>query len=88
MRIKVEYDKGKRILIPFPSCLIFNPLSCAVTLWIVNIALRKNGIAETNISLSGMCRLSREIMRYRRRHPGWKLVEVDTSSGEKVLIKL
>lgn len=88
MKIAVKYDDNRKLNIRFPSCLVFNGLVCTVAAGSINKKLKKEGISGCRLSAKQLRRLSRTIMKYRRRHRDWKLVEVSSSDGDSVTIKL
>ena len=81
MRVVVNSPGCKRIRIWFPSGLVWNP----ITAMLLPGILRQNGIEITREQALTMVRA---INRYRRRHPNWKLVEVESANGERVEVAL
>ena len=86
MRIKVKAE-GKNIRIFLPSCMIFNGLVATIGA----AYLKKEGEKHQKtpqIPASALRRLFREILRAKRRHKGWNVVEVATAEGEDIVIRL
>ncbi|HOA85115.1 MAG: hypothetical protein GX057_03670 [Clostridiales bacterium] len=88
MKISVKEKGRRRITILLPSILIFNPLVAACAAGIINTRLRENGILDRDITPQQLRRLCRIIMRYKRKHPDWNLVEVKSQEGDEVVIRL
>ena len=100
MKIEI-FDEGKRVInIPFPTTVLFNSLTAGITAKIIDKTV--NGKAEdveedihelTEISksipdsaeLSALCA---EIRRFKRRHPGFVLVDAEDSDGDGMKITL
>lgn len=99
MKIQVKGD-GHDIVIPVPTGLIFNRIS--VSLWLKTIRKytkdsarylpehteEKADLFFSKISDEAAYALCAEIMRVKRKHGSWNLVEVESSDGEQVLITL
>lgn len=99
MRIHIKAD-GHNIRIPIPTGLIFSKPS----VWLYLKLARKyssrgaqyipedaEGTAEDILSKipdEAIYALCAEIMRIKRKHGHWDLVEVKAASGEEVLIRL
>lgn len=81
MRVVVNSPGCKRIRIWLPSGLVFNPVAAMFLPGVV----KQNGIEITREQALAMVRV---INRYRRRHPDWKLVEVESATGDYVLVTL
>lgn len=79
MRIIVNSPGCKRINFRLPSGLALNP----VTAMFLPGIMKQNGVALTRKQALAIVRA---INQYRRRHPDWKLVEVESTSGEYVEI--
>lgn len=88
MKISVKKDGRRELLILFPSCLLFNPLVATCAAGIINKCLRDKGVLDRNITAEQLHQLSRTIMKYKRRHPRWNLVEVHSKEGDDVIIRL
>ena len=78
IRVKTE---GKKFFIPIPNCLLLNRLSVIIA----HNELKKHGI---DIPQKKLYALVKAIRRYKRRHPKWTLVEVQSSDGDDVEIKM
>lgn len=99
MKIQVTGD-GHNIVIPVPTGLIFNRVS--VSLWLKIIRKQSKDSARyipeyaeekadaffAKIPDEALYALCAEIMRIKRKRGSWKLVEVESAGGEKVLITL
>jgi hypothetical protein len=81
MRVIVNSPGSKRIRIWLPSGLVFNPVAAMLLPGI----MKQNGLEITREQALAMVRA---INRYRRRHPDWKLVEVEGATGEYVKVTL
>ena len=81
MRIVVKSNEGPNLWLPIPSGLVLNR-------FVAGFApkyLREYGL---NITKEQAISFSNELNRYRRKHPEWVLVEVESSDGEYVKVKL
>lgn len=99
MKIQITGD-GHDIVIPVPTGLIFNRVS--VSLWLKAIrkyskenaryipehAEQKVDAVFSKIPDEAAYALCAEIMRIKRKYGSWNLVDVESASGEKVLITL
>lgn len=84
MKIHIKGD-GYNIKLLLPTNLIFS----RGTVWLANHVGRKYaGPAMDQIPPKAMAALFAELRRIKRKHGSWNLVEVDSSSGEQVLIQL
>lgn len=81
MQIRVQNPEGPNFWIPLPTGLIFNRLTASV-------AARATAEMGVRLSPKQMARLFAAVKRFRRRHPDWVLVEVDSADGEHVRVKL
>lgn len=81
MRIVVQESKGKTIRIVLPTGLLLN----RATALIMPGMLEKQGISLTR---DQAVRIVQAIHVCRRHHPGWKLVEVESSNGDYVEVTL
>lgn len=81
MKIVVKSDDGPNIWLPIPSGLILNRFAAGVA----PKYLKEYGI---DITKEQAVAFIKELNRYRRKHPEWVLVEVQSSSGEYVKVKL
>ena len=77
MRVVVKEGSRRVFHLRLPTGLMLNPVSAGV----ISIKLR-----ETDVKISGkqLYVLFRAIKRYKKKHPEWKLVEVESRSGEAV----
>lgn len=99
MKIRIT-GEGHNILIPVPTRLIFSRLSVSLWLKFVRKAVKENdkylpdSVEEKtdalvfNLSDEAVYALCREILRIKHRYGEWTLVDVQSASGEKVLITL
>lgn len=84
MRILVK-GGGHNINLVLPTSLIFSK----GTVWLANHFGRKYaGDAMKDISPEAMGAFFAEFRRIKRKYGSWDLVEVESSSGEQVLIRL
>ena len=84
MRIYVQ-SQGKRIHLMLPTQVIFS----APVAWLGSVVMRKYmPDAVRKLPQEAIRELFREVRRMKRKHGSWDLVEVDSKSGEKVLIRL
>ena len=81
MRIIVKSNGGLNIRLPFPSGLVLNRFAAGV----VCKYLKEQGL---DISKAQAVAFLKELNRYRRKHPEWVLVEVQSSDGTYVKVKL
>ncbi|HHX72294.1 MAG TPA: hypothetical protein GX701_05130 [Clostridiales bacterium] len=82
MKIVVREESGKKINIVLPTGMVLNRL----TAWFACKAIRKH--SDLKITRKQALRFIKELRRCKRRHRGWKLVEVESSDGDYVEIKL
>ena len=80
MRIQVN-DGNRRIVIPLPTGLVFNSLTASIAVR----AAAEHGVV---MSAAQMRRFFRAVKAYKRAHPDWVLVDVQSADGEAVKIKL
>lgn len=99
MKIQIKGD-GHNIVIPVPTGLIFNRIS--VSLWLKMIRKHSKHSARylpanaeekadaffEKIPDEAVHALCSEILRAKRKHGSWNLVEVESAGGEQVLITL
>ncbi len=96
MKIQIT-GQGHNIRIPIPTGLIFNRLS--VFLWLkcmrrqsadslLERAEEKADSFFVNLPDEAVHQVASELMRARKKHGSWNLVEVESASGERVLISL
>lgn len=81
MRIIVKESHGKTMRFLLPSWCILNGLTAGTAAK----ALENQGI---RIAPSQLRRLFRELRVFKRKHPGWKLAEVQSHDGDSVEIVL
>lgn len=81
MKIVVKSNEGTNIRLPIPSGLVLNRFAAGFA----PKYLKEYGI---DITKEQAINFVKELNRYRRRHPEWVLVEVQSSDGEYVKIKL
>lgn len=81
MRIVVKPDDGKKLKILLPTGLILNRFTAA---------LAPKYLKEQNIHITKKQAVSfvKALNCYRRKHPEWVLVEVQSADGEYVKIKI
>lgn len=84
--MKIQVNDGEHnIRILLPTSLIFSK----GTVWLVNRVGRKYaGEAMQGISPKALAALFAELRRIKRKYRNWNLVEVESASGEQVLIQL
>ena len=87
MKISVKKDGRRELLILFLLPL-FQPAFRHCAAGIINKCLRDKGVLDRNITAGQLHQLSRTIMKYKRRHPRWNLVEVHSKEGDDVIIRL
>ena len=80
MRIVVKSSEGN-IWLPIPSGLVFNPLTACFA----PKFLKEQGVEITRAQAIAFVK---ELNRYRRKHPKWVLMEVESADGDYVKIKL
>ena len=80
MRIWVKSD-GRKIFIIIPNWLFTNRLFCLLA----HEYLKKNGFAIPKDKLYAFMKTIKD---YKRKHKDWKLVEVHSSDGDDVEIKM
>ena len=84
MRIKVK-SGDTNINIPVPTNLVFSKGS----VWLANRFGRKYaGDALKDLPPEALDKLFAEFRRIKRKHGNWDLVEVESSDGSQVLIRL
>lgn len=81
MKIVVKGDDGKKLRIPIPTGIVLNRFTAGFA----PKYLKKQGL---NVTKEQAVAFVQELNRYRRKHPEWVLVEVKSSDGEYVEIKL
>ena len=81
MIIKVRAKDGPNLTIPIPTSLLCNRLTAGFSAKM----MEQNGVHATP---EQMIRFFRTARQYKRKHPDWIMVEVETSTGDYVLVKL
>jgi hypothetical protein len=85
MRIYVREQEGKKINIAIPTGMVLNRL----TAFAAKKCIAKYDKSDNvNISAADINRLFYEIKKFKRKHPGLPLVEVESKNGDRVYIKL
>lgn len=84
MKIKVK-DADTNIKIISPTCLFLNRLTALAVPKIFKKKLKQHGI---EITTAQAVKFVKAVNRFRRRHKNWKLVEVKSSDGEHIEIRL
>ncbi len=81
MKIVAKECSRERINLIFPTGLLLNRLTAGMAVK----AMQEKGIT---VSREGVLAFLRAVKQYRKTNPQWVLVEVKSSSGEYVEIKL
>ena len=79
MKILIQSNEGRNLHLQLPTGLLVNPISAMA----LPRVLQENGIAASRTQALA---LIRAINRYRRSHPGWVLVEVESNHGDHIRI--
>lgn len=79
MKIIVNREIGHGINLRLPTGLLLNSLTARIVCGFLN----DKGVSIPHCQMNV---LFREVERYRKKHPNWKLVEVDSADGEHVEI--
>lgn len=99
MKIQIK-GEGHNITIPIPTALIFSKPSAWLWLKIARSGAsvcreyipehveEKTDAFFTNVSDEAVYALCAELMRIKRTRGSWNLVEVESASGDQVLIQL
>ena len=80
MRIYVKSEEHN-IRLRIPTNLFFNPI---VARFAVRYGLRHAPDSARNMSIEAMDSLFAEFRRIKKQHGNWELVDMETSSGDKV----
>lgn len=80
MKIDVIND-DKNLRVPFPTWLGLNRLTCGY----ISKKLKKHNV---QIKKRQLLKLMKLCKKYKKKHKDWTLLEVDTVSGTKVIIKI
>ena len=81
MKIVVKSHEGPNLWLPIPTGFVLNRFAAGFA----SKYLKEYGI---DITKGQAITFIRELNRYRRKHPEWVLVEVQSSDGEYVIIQL
>ena len=81
MKIVVKNNDEPNLWLPIPSGLVLNHFTA-------NLASKQLKNSGFDITKEQAIRIIDELNRYRRSHPDWVLVEVQSSDGDYVKIKL
>ena len=81
MRIVVKGNAGANIWLPIPTGLVMNRFTAVF----VQKKLKEYGL---NVTKEQAVALIRALKQYRRKNPDWVLVEVQSSNGTFVKIKV
>ena len=81
MLIKVRSQDGPNLTIPIPTGLFCNRLTAGIAAKV----MAQNGWNATPEQMARFFRIAR---RYKRKHPDWAMVEVESSTGDYVYVKL
>ena len=81
MIVKVRAEDGPNLTIPIPTSLLCNRLTAGFSAKV----MEQNGVHATP---EQMVRFFRAIRQYKRKHPDWVMVEVESSTGDYVYVKL
>ena len=81
MIVKVRAKDGPNLTIPIPTSLLCNRLTAGFSAKM----MEQNGVHATP---EQMVRFFRTARQYKRKHPDWVMVEVKSSEGDYVYVKL
>ena len=81
MLINVRSEEGPNLSIPIPSGLLCNRLTAGFSAKM----MEQNGMHATP---EQMVRFFRAVRQYKRKHPDWVMVEMESSTGDYVYVKL
>lgn len=79
MKVIVNETTGNDVNVNLPSGLVMNPVAAAV----LSKLCKKQGVEIPRKQISEFMELVKE---YKKTHPEWKLVEVESPDGEHVEI--
>ena len=85
MRIYVNDSDGTNINIRIPTGLFLNRLTAFILFKVLHTV---PGVPEVPLTKEQAYALINALRRYKRTHPGWKLVEVHSADGDVVEIRL
>ena len=80
MRIKV-IDGDTRLDLPLPTGLVLNRFTAEIAAR----AAADNGVNLTGAQVNALIRAAKD---FKRSHPDWCLVEVESADGEYVMVRL
>lgn len=83
MRIIVKGGSHTDVNLVIPTNLIFNRVSILI---LQQICKKQN--VDFPLSKKQLIDLMKVVRKYKRHHPSWKLVEVESTDGERVEISL
>ena len=81
MIVKVRAQDGPNLTIPIPTSLLCSRLTAGFSAKM----MAQNGV---NATPEQMVRFFRAARQYKRKHPDWVMVEVESSTGDYVYVKL
>ena len=81
MIVKVRAKDGPNLTIPIPTSLLCSRLTAGFSAKM----MEQNGVHATP---EQMVRFFRTARQYTRKHPDWVMVEVESSTGDYVYVKL
>ena len=81
MIVKVRSEEGPNLFIPIPTGLRCNRLTAGFSAKM----MEQNGMHATP---EQMVRFFRAVRQYKRKHPDWVMVEVQSSNGDYVYVTL
>ena len=81
MIVKVRAKDGPNLTIPIPTALLCSRLTAGFSAKM----MAQNGL---NATPEQMIRFFRTARQYKKRHPDWVMVEVESSTGDYVFVKL
>ncbi len=81
MLIRIQEHGGVNLTIPLPTGLVCN----AITAEIAAQAAKKQGVP---MKAADLRRLFAAIRHYKRKHPDWVLVDVQSADGDRVSIRV
>ena len=81
MIVKVRAKDGPNLTIPIPTSLLCNRLTAGFSAKM----MEQNGMHATP---EQMVRFFRAVRQYKRKHPDWVMVEMESSTGDYVYVKL
>ncbi len=79
MKIQIKDSENHKFCVPIPTGAVFGHITAAI----LPRALLDKGVTITK---KQAYQFIRELRRYKKRHPDWVLVDVESSDGETVKI--